>query len=87
VVSLFAPVVPAQQWAPYGVPRVLLGDQHAPCRNTRMRSCSVPDHPCLSSIDPDEVVAAVAELRGHRGAAASERPSTSSGRMKHAQDA
>jgi ADP-heptose:LPS heptosyltransferase len=65
VVSLFAPVVPAQQWAPYGVPLVLLGDQHAPCRNTRMRSCSVPDHPCLSSIDPQEVVAAVAELRSH----------------------
>jgi len=65
VVSLFAPVVPAQQWAPYGVPLVLLGDQHAPCRNTRMRSCSVPDHPCLSSIDPQQVVAAVAELRTH----------------------
>jgi ADP-heptose:LPS heptosyltransferase len=63
VVSLFAPVVPAQQWAPYGVPRVLLGDQQAACRNTRMRNCSVPDHPCLSSIDPGEVVAAVAELR------------------------
>ena len=44
---------------------VLLGDQHAPCRNTRMRSCSVPDHPCLSSIDPQQVVAAVAELRTH----------------------
>jgi ADP-heptose:LPS heptosyltransferase len=63
VVSLFAPVVPAQQWAPYGVPRVLLGDQRAPCQNTRMRTCSVPDHPCLSSIHPAEVVAAVAELR------------------------
>jgi ADP-heptose:LPS heptosyltransferase len=69
VVSLFAPVVPAQKWAPYGVPRVLLGDQHAACRNTRMRSCSIPDHPCLSSIHPDEVVAAVAELRGKSEAA------------------
>jgi ADP-heptose:LPS heptosyltransferase len=66
VVSLFAPVVPAQQWAPYGVPRVLLGDQQAACRNTRMRSCSVPDHPCLSSVDPGEVVTAVAELRSRR---------------------
>ena len=27
VVSLFAPVVPAARWAPYGVPTVLLGDQ------------------------------------------------------------
>jgi ADP-heptose:LPS heptosyltransferase len=71
VVSLFAPVVPAQQWAPYGVPRVLLGDQQAACRNTRMRICSVPDHPCLSSIHPREVVAAVAELGapGDAGAA------------------
>ena len=34
VVSLFAPVVPAARWAPYGVPTVLLGDQSAPCRNT-----------------------------------------------------
>jgi ADP-heptose:LPS heptosyltransferase len=62
VVSLFAPVVPAPQWAPYGVPRVLLGDQQAACRNTRMRNCSVPGHPCLSSIHPREVVAAVAKL-------------------------
>jgi ADP-heptose:LPS heptosyltransferase len=66
VVSLFAPVVPAEQWAPYGVPRVVLGDQQAPCRNTRMRTCSVPDHPCLSSIDPRDVVAAVAKLQTHR---------------------
>ena len=68
IVSLFAPVVPAEKWAPYGVPRVLLGDQHAPCRNTRMRTCSVPDHPCLSSIRPAEVVTAVGELRAQREA-------------------
>ena len=68
VVSLFAPVVPAQQWAPYGVPRVLLGDQQAACRNTRMRTCSIRDHPCLSSIHPREVVAAVAELGAQRNA-------------------
>jgi ADP-heptose:LPS heptosyltransferase len=65
VVSLFAPVVPAQQWAPYGVPRVLLGDQLAPCRGTRMRACSIPHHPCLTSIHPTEVVAAVADLVTH----------------------
>ena len=38
VVSLFAPVVPAACWAPYGVPCVLLGDQDAPCAETRRRS-------------------------------------------------
>ncbi len=32
VVSLFAPVVPAERWRPYGVPYVLLGDQDAPLR-------------------------------------------------------
>jgi ADP-heptose:LPS heptosyltransferase len=68
VVSLFAPVVPPQQWAPYGVPRVVLGDQQAPCRNTRMRTCTVPGHPCLTSIRPSEVVAAVAQLRAQREA-------------------
>ncbi|WP_378730973.1 glycosyltransferase family 9 protein [Nocardia brasiliensis] len=30
VVSLFAPVVPARRWAPYGVPTVVLGDQTTP---------------------------------------------------------
>jgi ADP-heptose:LPS heptosyltransferase len=72
VVSLFAPVVPAQQWAPYGVPRVLLGDQQAACRNTRMRTCSVTDHPCLSSIHPREVVAAVAQLGAQQDVGAAE---------------
>jgi ADP-heptose:LPS heptosyltransferase len=63
VVSLFAPVVRAEQWAPYGIPRVVLGDQQAPCRDSRVRTCSIPGHPCLTSITPSAVVAAVAELR------------------------
>ncbi|SDQ26536.1 glycosyltransferase family 9 protein [Actinopolyspora saharensis] len=62
VVSLFAPVVPAVRWAPYGVPAVLLGDQRAPCRDTRARSCPVPGHPCLSGVSPVDVVEAVAEV-------------------------
>jgi ADP-heptose:LPS heptosyltransferase len=61
VVSLFAPVVPAARWAPYGK-HVLLGDQNAPCRGTRARECPVPGHPCLDQVDPAEVVAAVAEV-------------------------
>jgi ADP-heptose:LPS heptosyltransferase len=59
VVSLFAPVVPAARWAPYGVPMVLLGDQQAPCRDTRARQCPVPGHPCLSGVQPADVVEAV----------------------------
>jgi ADP-heptose:LPS heptosyltransferase len=62
VVSLFAPVVPAARWAPYGVPAVLLGDQGAPCAGSRARSCPVPGHPCLDGIEPATVVAAVAAL-------------------------
>ncbi|GIH96181.1 glycosyltransferase family 9 protein [Planobispora siamensis] len=56
VVSLFAPVVPAARWAPYGVRSVLLGDQNAPCRGTRARVCPVPGHPCLSSVSSQRVV-------------------------------
>ncbi|MEU7474851.1 glycosyltransferase family 9 protein [Lentzea sp. NPDC042327] len=61
VVSLFAPVVPAVRWAPYGR-HVLLGDQNAPCRGSRARECPVPGHPCLDLVDPAAVVAAVAEV-------------------------
>jgi ADP-heptose:LPS heptosyltransferase len=62
VVSLFAPVVPARRWAPYRVPHLLLGDQDAACAGTRARTCPVPGHPCLDSIAPAEVVAAVDTL-------------------------
>jgi ADP-heptose:LPS heptosyltransferase len=62
VVSLFSPVVPAVRWAPYGVPTVLLGDQSAPCRDTRARECPVPGHPCLSSVTAADVVAAVRKV-------------------------
>jgi ADP-heptose:LPS heptosyltransferase len=64
VVSLFAPVVPAVKWRPYRVPQVLLGDQRAPCRDSRARDCPVPGHPCLSTVEPEEVVSAVRRLHG-----------------------
>jgi heptosyltransferase III len=62
VVSLFAPVVAAEAWRPWGVPSVLLGDQTAPCAGTRARTCPVPGHPCLDGIEPRRVVAAVDQL-------------------------
>ena len=62
VVSLFSPVVPAEKWAPYGVPVTVLGDQQAPCRNSRARICPVPGHPCLNNVTADEVIAAVEAL-------------------------
>jgi ADP-heptose:LPS heptosyltransferase len=58
VVSLFSPVVPAERWAPYGVPHVLLGDQQAACRGTRATECPVLGHPCLTSVTPEQVVEA-----------------------------
>lgn len=62
VVSLFAPVVPAPAWRPWGVPTVVLGRQDASCAGTRARTCPVEGHPCLASLDPAEVVRAVARV-------------------------
>jgi len=62
VVSLFAPVVRAERWAPYGVPAVVLGDQEAPCKDSRARTCPIPGHPCLSDVDASAVVAAVESM-------------------------
>lgn len=66
VVSLFSPVVPASAWAPYGTPVRVLGDQRAPCADTRARTCPVPGHPCLASVSSDDVLTAVDELLGER---------------------
>ncbi|MFI2432907.1 glycosyltransferase family 9 protein [Streptomyces sp. NPDC018693] len=62
VVSLFAPVVPAERWRPHGVPYVLLGDQDAPCAGTRARHCPVPGHPCLDSVTAHDVRLAVEKV-------------------------
>ncbi|ORT55965.1 glycosyltransferase family 9 protein [Streptomyces sp. CB03238] len=62
IVSLFSPVVPAERWGPYGVPHVLLGDQAAPCADTRARECPVPGHPCLDGVTAEDVLAAVEKL-------------------------
>jgi ADP-heptose:LPS heptosyltransferase len=64
VVSLFAPVVPASQWSPYGAAMTLLGDQNAPCRATRARQCPVAGHPCLDGITDAALVAAVHQWGG-----------------------
>jgi hypothetical protein len=74
VVSLFAPVVPAERWAPYGVPFLVLGDQKAACRDTRARDCPVPGHPCLSGVTAGQVSAAVRQLAGPPGDPAEEVP-------------
>jgi ADP-heptose:LPS heptosyltransferase len=66
MVSLFAPVVPASQWSPYGKKVIRLGNQDAPCRETRARTCPVLGHPCLDGITDAELLAAVDRLEAHR---------------------
>jgi hypothetical protein len=44
------------------VPYLRLGDQEAPCRDSRATVCPVPGHPCLSTVDAGMVVAAVEAL-------------------------
>lgn len=67
VVSLFSPVVPFTKWAPFGVPLIALGDQEAPCKETRAKECPVEGHPCLARVRPEEVVRAVLELEARTG--------------------
>ncbi|WP_338899737.1 glycosyltransferase family 9 protein [Streptomyces sp. TG1A-60] len=81
VVCLFAPVVPAERWGPYGVPHVLLGDQDVACAGSRARRCPLAGHPCLDGVGDGQVLAAVTALGGPprrrtapRGAAASPPP-------------
>lgn len=62
VVCLFAPVVPAVRWRPYGVRHVLLGRQDAPCADSRARVCPVPGHPCLDSVSGDQICNAIQSL-------------------------
>ena len=64
VVSLFAPVVPASQWRPFGTSVTVLGDQTARCRATRARQCPVPGHPCLDGITDEALLAAVHQWAG-----------------------
>jgi ADP-heptose:LPS heptosyltransferase len=62
VVAVFAPTVPASRWRPWGVRHRLLGDQAIACAGCRARVCPVPGHPCLSTVGPEMVLAAVREL-------------------------
>jgi hypothetical protein len=56
---------------------VLLGDQEAPCRDTRSRVCPIAGHPCLSSVTSADIVAAVRLLVP--GSAAVQRVDTMAG--------
>jgi ADP-heptose:LPS heptosyltransferase len=62
VVSLFAPVVAADQWLPWGVPVAVLGEQSVPCAGCRARICPVPGQPCTAEVCAADIVAAVHRL-------------------------
>jgi ADP-heptose:LPS heptosyltransferase len=82
VVSLFAPTVPAARWAPYRVPLVLLGDQDAVCRDTRVTRCPFQGHPCLASVPATDVLRAVEQTCGSSSAATRQPHPLVSGRMQ-----
>ena len=69
IVSLFAPTVPPERWAPYSDRRVLLGDLAIACSGCRARSCPVAGHPCLNVVDVADVVTAVKQLAAPTSAA------------------
>ncbi len=62
VVSIFAPVVPAARWRPWGVPTVLLGDQDIACGGCRARICPLEHQHCLAAVTPEAVAEAVQVL-------------------------
>ena len=64
VVSIFAPVVPAERWAPWRVPTVVLGDQGISCAGCRSRECPFPGQPCLAEVTPAAAAAALRSLVG-----------------------
>jgi ADP-heptose:LPS heptosyltransferase len=66
VVSIFAPVVPAARWRPWGVPVALLGDQDVPCAGCRARVCPFEGQPCLAPVTVDAVLTAVEQLAAPR---------------------
>lgn len=62
VVSLFAPTVPSERWAPYTRSRVVLGDLGIPCAGCRAKTCPVVGHPCLTVVTVADVITAVKKL-------------------------
>lgn len=55
VVSVFAPVVPAERWAPWQVEGRLLGDQTVACAGCRARTCPYPGQPCLRDVTAERI--------------------------------
>lgn len=69
VVSVHAPVVPAEQWTPWMVPTVILGDQRISCRGCRARTCPIAGQPCVGQVTAAQVATALDHLVGLGGLA------------------
>jgi ADP-heptose:LPS heptosyltransferase len=59
VVEVFAPTVPAERWAPWCVPHVMLGDHTIACAGCRQRTCPIGGQPCTSGVRDDDVLDAI----------------------------
>ena len=64
VVEVFAPTVPAERWAPWCVPHVLLGDLTIGCAGCRQLTCPIAGQPCTSGVHDDDVLDAIEILAG-----------------------
>ena len=71
VVSLFAPVVPAVRWRPWGVPHGLLGDQARRLPRHAGPRCPSPGIRACPAFPATQVVDAVRELAAAHGAGGS----------------
>jgi ADP-heptose:LPS heptosyltransferase len=59
VVEIFAPTVPAERWAPWCVPHVLLGDLTIACAGCRQRTCPLGGQPCTAGVREADVIDAI----------------------------
>jgi ADP-heptose:LPS heptosyltransferase len=67
VVSVFAPVVPAERWAPWQAEGRLLGDQTVACAGCRARTCPYPGQPCLRDVTAERLFEAASGWLGGAG--------------------
>ncbi|HET9028696.1 MAG TPA: glycosyltransferase family 9 protein [Candidatus Aquilonibacter sp.] len=62
VVEIFPPTIPLSRFSPWMVSYEVFGDQTIGCAGCRARTCPFAGHPCVSGIDPRDVVASVQRL-------------------------
>ncbi|WP_265560056.1 hypothetical protein [Streptomyces hygroscopicus] len=83
VVSLFAPVVPAERRRPFGVPHVLLGDRTAAGTSSRTRHCPASGRPCPEGTSDAAVLAVMTTLCEERPAGTGNSPPARGTRRAH----